>query len=399
MISTLFLYVLGAFAFISVLSFLVFFHELGHYSVGRFFGIAVDRFSIGFGKPIWQRRAKSGTLWTISRIPLGGFVKFSGDAGAASNPDHDKLAQIKAEMEAEHGEGAADQCFHFKPLWQRALVVLAGPMANFLLALIIYSIFSMSVGIRDYQAVVGGLTPDFPAEQAGFMAGDEILTLNGKDASTVNKITAIVRLNAGEVLETQLLRAGQTMTLNVTPIRVVEDDFIGGEANYGKIGMGWKQDESLLIFEKYSPLASLEFGVSEIGRNISMTGQYVGRIFSGKEDGKALGGPTKIAAMTSKMAIDAANATHLTGWERLKGGFLNLVMLSAVLSIGLGVANLMPIPVLDGGHLVYYGYEAIAGRPLSERSQEIGFRIGLSMLLGLFVILTWNDIGYVRSLF
>jgi regulator of sigma E protease len=227
------------------------------------------------------------------------------------------------------------------------------------------------------------------------LAGDEVITINGKDASTFRKLKTIVTLSTGEELDILVKRGGEQIMLTMVPHRVEEKDGIGGRMNGGHIGIGL---QGPYVMTRYGPVDSLKYGVTEVGNTIATTGRYIGRIFTGKEDGKALGGPGRIAAMTGKVAIDAATADAPL-MARLKAGILTLLSLGAALSVGLGVANLMPIPVLDGGHLVYYGYEAIAGRPLSERKQELGFKIGLAALLSLFVILSWNDIGYVQSLF
>lgn len=395
MLEWIFLGLLGAFAFFTVLSALVFFHELGHYSVARFFNVAVEKFSIGFGKPIVEWTAKSGTKWSISRIPLGGYVKFLGDAGAASNPDQEQLAKLRADMDAEYGEAFADQVFHFKPLYQRALVVLAGPIANFILAAVIFTFVALTFGTRDLPSIAATVSPDTPAARAGMLPGDEVITIDGKDASSFFKLKKIVMLSTGEELDIVVMRGDDEVMLTMVPERVESTDGIGGRMNEGQIGIGLAGP---IIYTRYGPIDSVKYGVSEVGNTIATTGRYIGRIFAGKEDGKALGGPGRIAAMTGKVAIDAATADAPLG-QRIKGGLLTLLSLGAALSVGLGVANLMPIPVLDGGHLVYYGYEAIAGRPLSERKQELGFKIGFAVLLSLFVILSWNDIGYVQSLF
>ena len=384
-------------SFLIVLSFLVFFHELGHYSVGRFFGIAVDRFSIGFGKPIAKWKAKSGTEWMIARIPLGGYVKFAGDASGASNPDAEALATMKEKAEREGGPGV-ENIFHFRPVWQRALVVLAGPMANFLLAVLIFAGIGFTYGSYDRASLVGAVQEGSPAQQAGIQEGDKILTMDGRDASTFTKLSRYVVLRSDTEIDTQIERDGEVISLKVAPQRIEDRDFVGGKSSSGKIGVLINAQEADLIHLEYGPLESLGFGVSKVGETLAMTGTYVGRIFQGKEDGKQLGSVVKIAAITGKSAVDAANADKPFG-ERMQDLFLRMVQLAAAISIGLGVANLMPIPVLDGGHLVYYAYEAVAGRPLSQKKQEYGFRIGFAVLLTLFVILTINDIGYVSSFF
>jgi len=383
-------------SFLVVLSFLVYFHELGHYSVARFFNVAVERFSIGFGKPIAQWTAKNGTKWSIGRIPLGGFVKFLGDASGASNPDAEALEKLKNEVRGE-GDVPLEQIFHFKPVWQRMLIVLAGPVANFILAIVIFAGLGLTMGSYYTPSEVGQVLPDSAAEAAGVKVGDKILTMDGKDVSDFNELRRYVILRSGNPIQTVVDRDGREVDLVLTPRRVVEKDFVGGKASTGKIGIGIAADAETVSI-KFNPVEAVGFGVGEVKDTIAMTGHYIGRIFARKEDGKQLGSIVKIATMTGKSAVDAANA-DVPFKDRMQMILLRLLTLAASLSIALGVANLMPIPVLDGGHLVYYGYEAVAGRPLSQKKQEIGFRFGFAVLLTLFVILTVNDIGYVASIF
>ena len=383
-------------SFVLVLSFLVYFHELGHYSIARFFNVAVDRFSVGFGKPIVQWTAKNGTNWSIGRIPLGGYVKFLGDAGAASNPDQEALDEIKSKFENNENVQLED-IFHFKPLWQRALVVLAGPMFNFILAVFIFAGLGLALGSYTIESLVGEVMDGSAAEEAGILPGDRILMMDGKDVSLFSDLSRYVVLKSNSTIDTVLDRNGERITLALTPQRVEERDFVGGKSSTGRIGIRSSSDANVVQI-KYNPLTAIGYGVNEVSDTIGMTATYIGRIFTGKEDGKQLGSVVKIATLTGKTAVDAARSEVGLG-ERLKLLTIRLLSIAASLSIALGFANLMPIPVLDGGHLLYYGYEAIAGRPLSQKKQEFGFRLGFALLLTLFVILTVNDIGYVASMF
>ena len=383
-------------SFVLVLSFLVYFHELGHYSIARFFNVAVDRFSVGFGKPIVQWTAKNGTNWSIGRIPLGGYVKFLGDAGAASNPDQEALDEIKSKFENNENVQLED-IFHFKPLWQRALVVLAGPMFNFILAVFIFAGLGLALGSYTIESLVGEVMDGSAAEEAGILPGDRILMMDGKDVSLFTDLSRYVVLKSNSTIDTVLDRNGERITLALTPQRVEERDFVGGKSSTGRIGIRSSSDANVVQI-KYNPLTAIGYGVNEVSDTIGMTATYIGRIFAGKEDGKQLGSVVKIATLTGKTAVDAARSEVGLG-ERLKLLTIRLLSIAASLSIALGFANLMPIPVLDGGHLLYYGYEAIAGRPLSQKKQEFGFRLGFALLLTLFVILTVNDIGYVASMF
>jgi regulator of sigma E protease len=384
---------LGSFAL--VLGVLVFFHELGHYSVARLFNVSVERFSVGFGKPIIQWRAKSGTHWSIGRIPLGGYVKFMGDASAASNPDQEQLDKIKADMSSKDGADAWKTCLHFKPLWQRTLVTLAGPVANFILAAFIYMSLALMYGTYTLKAKVSEVNEGGVAQLAGVMVGDEFVTINGKDAREVTQVQSFVALSTGDKLDVVVQRDGHLKNLVMIPQRRTRTDAVGGKVSTGMVGITFANEFKV---KKYGVIEAAQHGIGTVYSSIAGTGKYIGRIFKGKEDGKALGSIVKIAAITGKVGMDAANSQgNLT--QKLERGFRNLLALAAALSVGLGFANLMPIPVLDGGHLLYYGYEAVMRRPLSARAQEIGFRIGFTVLLTLFLVLTWNDIGYVPDLF
>ena len=396
MLTGVLLTLIAVFSFLLVLSFLVFFHELGHYSVARFFGIAVDRFSIGFGKPIWRRTSKAGVEWVVSRIPLGGYVKFSGDAGAASNPDVKKLEELRAAYEADPSGPNIDDVFHFRPVWQRALVVLAGPVANFILAIILFAGIGLTVGVQFSTPQVVSVQPNTAAEAAGFVDGDNIVALDGKRMKSVGQVSQYIRMRSGTEIEALVQRGSEEILLTMTPKRTEIRDEIGGLSKVGLVGFGLRSGQTNLESID-GPVGALGYGVSQTGEMISATGTYVGRLFTAKEDGKQLGSVVKIATVTGKVAIDTAKA-DATLSARLRAWALRMTFLAASISIALGVANLMPLPVLDGGHLVYYGYEAIVGRPLSQEKQEFGFKIGFAVLLTLFVVLTINDFGYVMSM-
>ena len=397
MLSFLFLAFIFAASFILVLSFLVFFHELGHYSMGRLFGVAVERFSVGFGKPIFKRKAKSGTEWTIGRIPLGGYVKFLGDAGAASNPDAERLEEIKTELSSKGHSDKISDVFHFKPLWQRALVVLAGPLANFILAIFIFALIAFFYGTQERQSLVGTVTPGSAAEEAGVQPGDLFLTLNGKDVTLFNDLKAYVTVRSGDELAAVVDRNGQKVEFNITPRREVQTDFIGGKSKMGLLGITIERENNIKSVE-HGPVSALKEGVGQFSDVVTSTGTYIGRIFSLKEDGSAFGGPARIATYVGKSTTDIVQA-DLDFGTKLEAVFLTLLSLAAMISIGLGVANLIPIPALDGGHLLYYGYEAVAGRPLSEGKQEFGFKIGLVLILMLFIYILVNDVKYISSIF
>ncbi len=369
---------------------LIFIHELGHYSVARFFNIRVERFSIGFGAPVWKRKARSGTTWAVSRWPLGGYVKFAGDAGSASNPDAAALDRIRSE------EDDVSDIFHFKPVWQRALVVLAGPVANFILAAVLFAVAVLWVGTRHPEALVGEVEATSPAALAGIQPGDRIVEMDGRPIDDWVSMAQHIQLRGNTPIKTVVERDADRIALTVTPRMIEDEDFVGGRMTRGQFGIRLSSDAQMET-RRYNPVSALAFGSDQVVNTLSATGRYIGRIFSGREDGKQLGSILRIGAMTGKATVDVAKAEVPAG-ERVRNLLLVMLNLGAGISVALGFANLLPIPMLDGGHLVFYGYEALAGKPLSQKKQEIGFRFGMAILLGLFVVLTINDIGYIGSL-
>jgi len=264
-------------------------------------------------------------------------------------------------------------------------------------SIIVFAGLAMAFGTQDVKSFVIEVLPESAAMSAGVEVGDIFLTLDGKDVTLAKDLISYVALRSDVKLSAQVKRGNDILEFPITPQRKSRKDFIGGESKIGTLGIRIGGEEAL-VTESYGLFSGLNYGVKEVGHSIAMTGKYVGRIFTGDEDGKALGGVVRIATMTGKTAVDTAKL-EISVSDRLKAMALKLLQLSAALSIGLGVANLMPIPVLDGGHLLYYGYEAVAGRPLSQKKQELGFRMGFAVLLALFVMLTINDIGYVSSFF
>jgi regulator of sigma E protease len=358
-------------AFIFVIAFVVIVHEMGHFLMARACGVAVDVFSIGFGGEIIGWTDKKNTRWRLCWLPLGGYVKFAGDENAASTPDRARLAQM---TEAEKA-GA----FIFKPLWQRALVVLAGPLANFALALVVFTLLFSTYGARTISTYVGDVTKDSPAAVAGIKAGDKITAVDGKAVKYFNPdlVGAIHDSKAKSVVLT-VVRGDKTLAVNVTPREMTTPDIFGGKVQARVIGV--KPDEVTPENLVYIPLPLTRAPVAAAYQTwgiVDLSLTYVWRIVSQRADASQLGGPIRIA----KVAKSAA-AT----------GFYSLIYLVAVISVSIGLINLFPIPLLDGGHLLYYAFEGVLGRPLGERTQDVGFRIGLALVLGLMIFATWNDL-------
>jgi regulator of sigma E protease len=384
--------------FLLVLTLVITIHELGHFLVARLCGVAVDRFSIGFGRAILSWRTKSGMEWRIGWIPLGGYVKFSGDENAASVPDADDLAELKrAVLEAE-GPAALKRYFHFKPLWQRVLVVLAGPVANFILAIAIYAGTAMTFGEPHLKPVVGAVAPGSPAAKAGFLPNDLILRANGGAVDDFDDIQRLVVLRTGEAIRFDVQRAGTIVQLTATPARMTAataSRFKGIPVGVGYLGLQSRTRASDGYVAHYSPLGAVELGARRTMSIVGLTITYIERIVTGRENGDMLTGPIGIAGGTGQAAADATKGAPdlATGALALT---LTLLSMSALISAAVGFANLLPIPVLDGGHLLFYAYEAVARRPLSATVQAAGYRVGFAVLIGLMLFVTWNDLQRFR---
>ncbi len=357
--------------FLIVLTVLVFVHEMGHYLIARRNGVRVEVFSIGFGPEIFGWTSKAKTRWKFSLIPLGGYVKMFGDVDVASRP-----GQPVAELsEAERAEA-----FHAKRLGQRAWIVAGGPLANFLFAVIVYAGLFMTVGESFTPAVVGEVQADSAAEEAGFQPEDQIIEIDGREIERFEDIQQIVVLSAGETMEITVLRDGAEVELVATPRLVEITGPLGNETKVGRLGIV----RSGVEIVRHDPLTA----VWRAGqRTVFLTGDILkslGQMIVGKRSAQELGGPIQIAKISGQLA---------------EVGVVAVIQLMAYLSITLGLINLFPIPILDGGHLLFYTIEAVFGRPLGERAQEYGFRIGLALVLSLMVFATWNDIVHHLNIF
>lgn len=361
-----FLFVLLAFLF--VLTVVVFVHELGHFLVARWCGVKVKVFSIGFGREIFGFHDRHGTRWRVAWIPLGGYVKFMDDENAASAPSTEALSRMSPQERA--------GSFHLKPLYQRAAVVAAGPIANFLLAIVIFAVMFTFVGIRTTEPRVDEVVAGTPAAKAGFKPGDTIVEIDGREIDSFNDVLRIVSANADRELTIKIDRGGAPLTLKVTPEGKEVSDNLGGMIRRGQIGIKRVTGPGGTVLRKAEPVEALWLGAKETHFIIASTLQYLADIVTGRQNADQLGGPLRIAHVSGEVAK--------LGWEPL-------MHFIAVISVSIGLINLFPIPLLDGGHLLFYAAEAVRGRPLSERTQEIGFRIGLALVLMLMAFAFWND--------
>ena len=425
LLDTLVILPISVIAFAILLMFIVFFHEFGHFSMARLLGVRVDTFSIGFGKPLLAWTDRKGTEWRIAMIPLGGYVKFFGDLNAASQPDpglrdddqNDDGSSEDSEgpkpvttqfPTADRNKLASDMtaeeravCFHFKPVWARALVVAAGPMANFILAIVIFTSLLSIFGRYVTPPVVGTVVADSAAQEAGLMPGDRVLSINGKKIDRWRDMHSRVMLSTGEPLDLIVQRDGGQVTITVTPRRQVVEDSFGNKQSFGVMGI--QSASGVTEAVRYSVPAALQAAVGEVWRIVSTTVRFLGRLVQGKESAKELGGPVKMAKYAGQAAWSGFGDNirpDVSFGDRLIVSLTNFINLAAFISVSIGFLNLLPIPVLDGGHLVYYAIEAVAGKPLGPRVQAIGYQIGLVILVSFMVFVTWNDItGLLLSTF
>lgn len=377
--------------FLLVLTFIVTIHELGHFLVARAFGVKVDRFAIGFGRAIFSRTDRHGIEWRFGWMPLGGYVKFSGDLDASSVPDQAGLDELRRRVIAEDGPGAERDYFHFKPVWQRALIVAAGPVANFMLAITIFAVVFMSVGTQLLPARVAQVQGGSPAAAAGFQVGDLITQVNGKTIRDGAEVTRTVMLSTGDPVRFTVERNGGVVELIATPERREETDPIAGRVKVGRIGLGLAPAPGDVRHVRYGPVDAVAEGVRQTGSVIGSTLTYLGRLITGRESGDQFSGPLGIAKATGSLTTAAVEANPEPGAIAINL-LLTLTTFAAILSIGIGFLNLLPIPVLDGGHLLFYGYEAVARRPVAARYQDLGYRAGLALLAGFMLFATWNDL-------
>jgi regulator of sigma E protease len=355
-------------AFVCALGPLVFFHELGHYSVARLFKVPAEVFSIGFGRELVGWTDRQGTRWKVAWLPLGGYVKFVGDMGPASTPAPEDAIP----------EELRDCAFQFQPVWQRFLIVLAGPLANFLLAILIFAAFFMFIGAPTTN-VVGSVRPDTPAARAGVQPGDRILSVAGRETPTFADLFNATAVRPGETVIVEVQRGSATRDLQVTLATDVLKDSYGQEMKRGLFGIGPSARE-------LRPMTVMEAVPEAVEQTYRLTGAIIDgivQIVRGRISASQIGGPIRIAQVAGESAT---------------AGPLQFAQLLALLSINLGFINLLPVPMLDGGHLFFYAIEAVRRRPLSAQALDWAFRGGLALILALLVFATFNDLGFWTQL-
>jgi regulator of sigma E protease len=360
--------------FLFVLTIVVFFHELGHFLVARWAGVKVLTFSLGFGPELFGFNDRHGTRWKVSAIPLGGYVKFFGDDSEASTPSADALQTMTADERK--------VSFHHKKVGPRAAIVAAGPIANFLLAIVIFAALFTFFGKPSQTARVDSIQENSAAATAGFKPGDVVTAINGDAIESFTDMQRIVSTKAGVPLVFTIKRGDEVVKLNGTPqLREIKDTF-GNVHRVGILGITRATGPGDTITKPVNPATAVWLGVKETWFVVDRTFSYIGGIFTGRENADQVGGPIRIAQISGQVATIGLSA---------------LIHLAAVLSVSIGLLNLFPVPLLDGGHLLFYAIEAIRGKPLSERSQELGFRVGLALVLMLMLFATYNDILHLAA--
>ncbi len=356
---------LTLFAFALVIGPLVFVHELGHYLAGRLFGVKADEFSIGFGREIFGVSDRRGTRWKFGWLPLGGYVKFAGDMDPSSRADPAWLA-LPPEERA--------RTFQSKPVWQRAIIVAAGPLTNFLVAIVILMGFAIAFGDLRTPAVVGSIEPGSPAQQAGLQAGDRITALGGRSIDTFQDMIRYIQIRPGQTVRVDFVRQGTILARDAVIGTRIERDRFGNAPRIGRLGIGNTQAELVPVSLINAPIVA----VRKTGDILAVMGDVIGQIIAGRRPVSELGGPLSIAKVSG---------------EQMALGVSSFVFLIALVSINLGFINLLPVPVLDGGHLLFYAIEAVRRRPIEPNVQEWAFRGGLAAVLALMVLVTFNDLG------
>jgi regulator of sigma E protease len=352
-------------AFLLLITPIVFFHELGHFAVARFFGVKIETFSIGFGREIFGWTDKHGTRWKFSLLPLGGYVRFLGDADAVGTPDHQAIAKLPPSDRA--------HTFPTKPVYQRALIAVAGPLANFILAIVIFAATFMVMGRFVVPTRVDKVTSHSAAEAAGIHKGDIIVAVDGERVSNYGELQTILFQDGGRAISIVLERDHKQLTVDATPKLIDFTDRFGNRYKIGRLGI---ETDGRGVVIHYGPVGAVMAACDEIRVIIQSSLRAREQLFEGNTS--QLSGIVGIAKISGQVASES--------WFELIG-------LAALLSVSIGFINLFPIPPLDGGLLLYYAFEAVLGRPLGERAQDFGFRVGLAVVFGLMILATWNDLA------
>ena len=356
--------------FLILIMIVVFVHEYGHYYFAKRYGVGITDFSIGFGREIFGWNDKSGTRWKICWIPLGGYVKFFGDRNVFSQTEQQEVVD-------KYSEEDKNKLFILKPLYQRSLIVAAGPLANFVLAILIFTMINLFVGKDMTPAIIAEVQKDSPAFVSGFKKNDKILLIDNKKVESILQVSIFINTSTSEIIEFKILRNDQEFFLSVKPNLVLSEDALGNSVKKRMIGIKLSILNNEFQKQPLGPSKALYYSIKEVWFVTVTSLNYLGKIIIGSGDSSQLGGPIKIAKITGQVA---------------ELGIIPFLSIMAYISISLGLINLFPIPMLDGGHLMFYFFEKILGKPLSQKTQENFFRIGLFLLFSLMFFVTFKDL-------
>ncbi|MFI4935173.1 MAG: M50 family metallopeptidase [Caulobacterales bacterium] len=380
--------------FLVIITVIVTIHELGHFLTARAFGVAVDRFSVGFGRALISFKDKWGVEWRLAWMPLGGYVKFAGDENVASVPDQDDLDTLRARIIAREGPGSEKRYFYFKPLWQRTLVILAGPAANFVLAIALFSLLFATLGEVVTSGAIGTVEPGSAAQRAGLQVGDQILAADHHALRGFEDLREYVVYRDGVPIDFTVKRGGRIFDVTATPARQQTKNFFGGSQTAGLLGVAPTQQRPQIVH--YDPITAIGMGAARTWDTVQTTGFYFGRMITGHVGADQLHGFIGIAHASGDITKQAIKDAPGDPGVQALGVVVNMINLGALLSITVGLVNLMPIPVLDGGHLLFYVYEGVVRRPLSAGIQAAGYRVGLALIVGLMLFANGNDLHLQR---
>ena len=356
--------------FIFLILVVVFIHEYGHYYFAKKYGVGVTDFSIGFGREIIGWKDKSGTRWKICWIPLGGYVKFFGDRNVFSQADQEKIIE-------KYDKNEREKLFVLKPLYQRVLIVFGGPLANFVLALVIFFSIYIFVGKDFTPAVINEVQKDSPAMVGGLKQNDIILEIDGNKVKSIMDVSKFITMSTADIIDFKVKRSYDELLLKIKPIIVPGEDSLGNKINKRMVGIKLGAYNNEINHVKLGPAKAIYHAANEVYYVSISSLKYIGGMIVGKADTSQLGGPIRIAKISGQVA---------------EFGLLAFISMMAYISISLGLVNLFPIPMLDGGHLMFYAFEKVLGRPLSQKTQEGFFRIGMFLLLSLMFFTTFNDL-------
>lgn len=380
---------------LTVITLIITVHELGHFLTARAFGVAIERFSIGFGRALVSWRDRAGIEWRIAWAPLGGYVRFALDENIASVPDQEDLEVMRARIVALEGPGAEAKYLPFKPIWQRALIAFAGPLANFVLAIVLFTLLFSTVGRSVSPFSVAEVQPGSAAAKAGFQAGDRILAANGHATPGYYDLKAYLAYRYGVPTDFEVRRGSQTIHLFATPQAVREPSSFGWTETEGVLGVLTKHDGAWR-FVRLDPLTALVSGTRETWDVLATTGYHLGRVVTGQVGLDQLHGVVGMARVSGAITKRAIDDAPRDPGDQILGVIVNLVGFAALISVGIGFMNLLPLPILDGGHLIFYAYEWLARRPLGARIQAASYRVGLALLVGLMLFANLHDLPLTR---